>query len=92
MQILKAAISSANLLGRATTKKIKLYRSFCITALNMKDDTKVFSRLPTSVQPQNYNLSLLPCLKTFTFDGKQVIKVKVIIYVNLIDLSCSKQS
>ena len=92
MKILKAAISSANFLGRATTRKIKLYRSFCITTLNMKDDTKVFSRLSKSVQPQNYNLSLLPCLKTFTFDGKQVVKVKVIASVVIMDLSCLKQS
>jgi hypothetical protein len=38
---------------------------------------KEFSRLPTDVQPINYNLEFTPNLIDFTFTGKAIIDIKV---------------
>lgn len=38
---------------------------------------KPFERLPTSVLPKNYKLTLKPNLTEFTFTGEQVIDVEV---------------
>ena len=36
-----------------------------------------FKRLPSTVTPINYDISLKPNLKSFTFTGSQTIKIKV---------------
>ena len=41
---------------------------------------KPFERLPTSVLPRNYKLTLKPNLTEFTFTGEEVIDVEVIEY------------
>lgn len=40
-------------------------------------EKKKFERLPTSVKPTVYDLFLKPDLKTFRFDGKEVVYVQV---------------
>ena len=49
----------------------------------MPAEKKPFSRLPTNVVPVNYNLWLKPCLSSFTFDGKQAVKVQVSMHLSL---------
>ena len=41
-------------------------------------DKKAFQRLSQDVVPRNYALRLAPDLKAFTFEGKELISVKVI--------------
>ena len=36
-----------------------------------------FSRLPTNVQPINYDLTLTPSFDTFTFEGQQSVDIIV---------------
>lgn len=36
-----------------------------------------FKRLPTNVLPTHYHLELKPCLKSFVFDGKTSVQIKV---------------
>lgn len=40
-------------------------------------ETKPFERLPKLVIPKHYNLKLKPNLKTFVFEGEEVINVEV---------------
>ena len=40
-------------------------------------DKKPFERLPANVVPSNYAITLKPDLKAFTFEGSEVISVKV---------------
>lgn len=44
---------------------------------NMSGDKKPFERLPASVIPTNYELTLQPNLTEFSFTGKEVIQVEV---------------
>ena len=43
----------------------------------MSSVKKPFVRLPSSVLPKNYKLSLKPNLTEFTFTGEEVIDVEV---------------
>ena len=45
----------------------------------MPAEKKPFSRLPTDVIPINYDMWLKPCLTSFIFDGKQDVKVQVML-------------
>lgn len=40
-------------------------------------DDKPFQRLPTSVAPINYDVSITPKFQDFTFTGNQAVDVKV---------------
>ena len=51
---------------------------FSIAATTMSSVKKRFERLPTSVLPKNYKLTLQPNLTEFTFTGEEVIDVEVI--------------
>ena len=50
-----------------------LFKSVAVST--MKETT--FERLPTSVLPKNYKLTLTPNLTEFTFAGEEVIDVEV---------------
>ena len=50
---------------------------FSTATIIMTSAKKHFERLPTSVLPKNYKLSLKPNLTEFTFTGEEVIDVEV---------------
>ena len=50
---------------------------FCAGCRIMSSVKKPFERLPSSVLPKNYKLSLKPNLTEFTFTGEEVIDVEV---------------
>lgn len=51
-----------------------LFKSVAVSTMKEK---KPFERLPTSVLPKNYKLTLTPNLTEFTFAGEEVIDVEV---------------
>lgn len=40
-------------------------------------EKKKFERLPSNVRPELYNLCLKPNLKTFKFEGREIVSLKV---------------
>ncbi|XP_070570374.1 puromycin-sensitive aminopeptidase-like [Ptychodera flava] len=54
----------------------------------MSGDKKPFERLPKNVIPKNYNLTLKPNLKAFTFDGDETISVEVKTATDKVVLNC----
>ena len=54
------------------------FRSSTITSAMTAVKNK-YERLPTDVVPKNYNLTLHPDLTEFTFSGKEVIDVEVLV-------------
>jgi aminopeptidase N len=58
---------------------------------------KPFERLPETVRPQHYVLSLVPDLKALVFDGDVAVRIEVVrqtneIVLNAIDLEIKKAS
>lgn len=54
------------------------YCRYTTSCQTMKGESKAeFKRLPSTVTPINYNITLQPNLKSFTFTGSQSIKVKI---------------
>ena len=41
------------------------------------EERKPFKRLPTSVVPANYQITLQPNLETFKFKGNQIVDIEV---------------
>ncbi|KXJ16551.1 Puromycin-sensitive aminopeptidase [Exaiptasia diaphana] len=54
----------------------------------MSSERKPFERLPASVVPRNYNLSLQPDLKEFVFKGNEVVSVEVTKTTSEVILNC----
>ncbi|XP_078345334.1 puromycin-sensitive aminopeptidase-like protein [Oculina patagonica] len=54
----------------------------------MSSVKKPFERLPTSVLPKNYKLTLKPNLTEFTFTGEEVIDVEVREETNTVTINC----
>ncbi|XP_078355734.1 puromycin-sensitive aminopeptidase-like, partial [Oculina patagonica] len=54
----------------------------------MSSVKKPFERLPTSVLPKNYKLTLKPNLTEFTFTGEEVIDVEVKEETNTVTINC----
>ena len=69
-----------------STESESRFQSFA-TVSHLKTDTmpekKAFSRLSTNVVPENYDLTLKPNLKAFTFSGNEVIDVEVKIFFHV---------
>ncbi|KAI1303652.1 Puromycin-sensitive aminopeptidase [Halotydeus destructor] len=61
----------------------------------MSSPKKPFQRLPSTVVPKHYAITLQPNLKTFRFDGHQTVDIEIeeetdIIVLNQVDLSISE--
>lgn len=70
---------------------------FSITAATMSSVKKPFERLPASVLPMNYKLTLQPNLTEFTFTGEEVIDVEVKqetdkVIINCLDINVTSAS
>ncbi|KAH3753711.1 hypothetical protein DPMN_188354 [Dreissena polymorpha] len=60
-------------------------RRFQVT---MPTEKKPFERLPTNVRPVNYDITLKPNLKAFTFEGHETITVQVAEPTRTVTLNC----
>ncbi|XP_068751951.1 puromycin-sensitive aminopeptidase-like [Montipora capricornis] len=70
-------------------RSLLVVSSNCLqTARTMSATKKPFERLPTSVLPKNYNLTLQPNLTEFTFTGKEVIDVEVGQATDKVKMNC----
>lgn len=68
------------LLSAVRTKVCFHVRTFTTTILKMSgedDAKKAFKRLPTSVVPSNYQITLQPNLQDFKFKGSQIVELDV---------------
>jgi len=61
-------------IARYSTTKIA--NEMSIEAMS-SDDKKPFRRLPSCVRPYHYDISLMPNLATFTFDGTENVHLNV---------------
>nr|XP_058942473.1 puromycin-sensitive aminopeptidase-like [Pocillopora verrucosa] len=62
-----------------------LFKSVAVSTMKEK---KPFERLPTSVLPKNYKLTLTPNLTEFTFAGEEVIDVEVQQTTDKVTMNC----